>query len=311
MWYRGSLCPEDYTVGLICALPEELTAIRLALDDVHPEPPLTFEDETVYIFGSTAGHNVVVGWLPAGRYGNNSAAVTATKMRLNFKSIRFALLVGVGGGVPSPEADIRLADVIVSQPRLQNGSVIQYDLGKVRNMGAVERTGYLQPPPAFLLNATLKLQSDHSMGFKHYHDFLRAICNTHNCSRPISEMDILFEASSKHVGSTDCKQCLEECHVTHREPQLDYQPVVHYGTIASGNTLMRNGVARDKINSDLGGVLCFDMESAALMNIFPSLIIRGISDYADSHKDKKWQPYAAAAAAAYAKEPLSVIPHVD
>jgi hypothetical protein len=50
------------------------------------------------------------------------------------------------------------------------------------------------------------------------------------------------------------------------------------------------------------------MEAAGLMNDFPCLVIRGICDYADSHKNNTWQPYAAATAAAYAKEVLSVIP---
>ena len=43
------------------------------------------------------------------------------------------------------------------------------------------------------------------------------------------------------------------------------------------------------------------------MDNFPCLVIRGICDYADSHKNKQWQGYAAATAAAYAKELLSVI----
>jgi nucleoside phosphorylase len=46
------------------------------------------------------------------------------------------------------------------------------------------------------------------------------------------------------------------------------------------------------------------MEAAGLMNSFPCLVIRGICDYADSHKDDLWQRYAAATAAAYAKELL-------
>jgi hypothetical protein len=43
------------------------------------------------------------------------------------------------------------------------------------------------------------------------------------------------------------------------------------------------------------------------MNSFNCIAIRGVCDYADSHKHKKWQPYAAAVAAAYAKRLLSVI----
>lgn len=87
--------------------------------------------------------------------------------------------------------------------------------------------------------------------------------------------------------------------------------MVHYGTIASGNQVIKDGVTRDQLSSELGGVLCFEMEAAGLMNSFPCLVIRGICDYADSHKNKKWQPYAAATAAAYAKELLSVIPVAD
>jgi nucleoside phosphorylase len=64
---------------------------------------------------------------------------------------------------------------------------------------------------------------------------------------------------------------------------------------------MRDAAKRDKVSSEPGGVLCFKMEAAGLMNSFPCLVIRGICDYADSHKNKRWQAYAVATAAAYAK----------
>ena len=83
---------------------------------------------------------------------------------------------------------------------------------------------------------------------------------------------------------------------------------MHYGTIASGNQVMKSAVVRDKVSSKLSGVLCFEMEAAGLMNNFPCLVIRGICDYADSHKNNQWQAYAAGTAAAYAKELLSAIP---
>jgi hypothetical protein len=83
--------------------------------------------------------------------------------------------------------------------------------------------------------------------------------------------------------------------------------VVHYGTIASGNQVTRSATERDKVSAELGGVLCFEMEAAGLLHSFPCLVIRGICDYADSHKNKRWQPYAAATAAAYAKELLSIV----
>ena len=74
---------------------------------------------------------------------------------------------------------------------------------------------------------------------------------------------------------------------------------------------MKNMAERDRVSAELGGVLCFEMEAVGLMNSFPSLIIRGICDYADSLKNKRWQPYAASVAAAYAREVLSVIPPTD
>jgi hypothetical protein len=74
---------------------------------------------------------------------------------------------------------------------------------------------------------------------------------------------------------------------------------------------MKDGNTRDRLSSELSGVLCFEMEAAGLMNSFPCLVIRGICDYADSHKNKGWQPYAAAAAAAYGKTLLSIIPAAE
>jgi len=88
-------------------------------------------------------------------------------------------------------------------------------------------------------------------------------------------------------------------------------PRIHYGLIASGNSVIK---ATDKLHqlqqllAGSGEILCVEMEAAGLMNDFKCIVIRGISDYADSHKNDGWQPYAAAAAAAYAKELLSVIP---
>ena len=66
-----------------------------------------------------------------------------------------------------------------------------------------------------------------------------------------------------------------------------------------------------RVSAELGGVLCFEMEAAGLMNSFPCLVIRSICDYADSHKNKRWQPYATATAAACAKEVLLVIPPAE
>jgi nucleoside phosphorylase len=91
-----------------------------------------------------------------------------------------------------------------------------------------------------------------------------------------------------------------------REPRADNSPQVFYGTIGSGDLVMKNSDERDRLAAD-DKIICFEMEAAGLMNDFPCLVIRGISDYADSRKNDRWQPYAAATAAAYAKELLSAV----
>jgi len=70
---------------------------------------------------------------------------------------------------------------------------------------------------------------------------------------------------------------------------------------------MKDAVVRDTLAKEKG-VLCFEMEAAGLMNHFPCLVIRGICDYSDSHKNKEWQGYAAMTAAAYARDLLRRIP---
>src|SRR5262249_29848999 len=113
-----------------------------------------------------------------------------------------------------------------------------------------------------------------------------------------------------HAGGPTCEKCHKD-RILERTMRESEEIIVHFGTIASGNQVIKDGTTRDRLSSELGGVLCFEMEAAGLINIFPCLVIRGICDYADSHKNKRWQPYAAATAAVCAKEILSVIPEVE
>lgn len=106
----------------------------------------------------------------------------------------------------------------------------------------------------------------------------------------------------------DCRFC-DMTRVIRRRPR---NTAVHYGLVVSGNQVIKDAAFRDKLNKDLGGqVLCVEMEAAGLMNNFPCIIIRGICDYADSHKNHSWQEYAAAVAAAFAKELLEYVQPSD
>lgn len=300
------LSHEEYTVGWVCALPVELAAAQEMLDEVHEDHERNGNDENLYSLGSIAGHNVAIVCLPAGCIGNNPAAVVATQMKATFKGIRFGLMVGIGGGVPSAAADIRLGDVVVSQPDKTFGGVVQYDAGKATTSG-FERTGSLNAPPKVLLNAVAIVKANEFLGKTRMLEYMRKLeGTTPKFQRSKAGPDVLFDAGYDHEDGRTCEGCKTDHHKA-REPR-DEEVVSHYGTIASGNQVIKNATERDKVSAELGGVLCFEMEAAGLMNSFPCLVIRGICDYADSHKNKRWQPYAAGIAAAYAKDVLSVIP---
>jgi nucleoside phosphorylase len=299
------LTRKDYTVGWVCALPIELAAAQEMLDEEHQVLPQDANDSNIYTLGRMGEHYVVIACLPAGQMGNNSAASVAVQMKSSFDAIRFGLMVGIGGGVPSAEHDVRLGDVIVSQPFKEHGGVVLYDFGKTTPSGFV-RTGFLNAPPTILLNAVASLRAKHLRRRVDLLSHLSKLSSLPEFKRNNVGSDVLFEAMYRHVGGARCEQCNKE-KVKHRPPR-GQEIVVHYGTIASGNRVMRDAVIRDSVSSELGGVLCFEMEAAGLMNSFPCLVIRGICDYADSHKNKRWQAYAAGTAAACAKEILSVIP---
>jgi nucleoside phosphorylase len=298
---RRRLRCEDYNVGWVCALPIELAAAREMLDEEHQDLSQDLNDTNIYTLGRIGEHNVVLVCLPAGRIGNNCATAVTIEMKSKFTAIRFGLMVGIGGGVPSAESDVRLGDVVVSRPYMEHGGVIQYDFGKTTPSGFV-RTGYLNTPPTVLLNALAKLQSQHLRGRSNLAAYLPQRFAYDNV-----EPDILFESTYNHVGGPTCGRCSKD-RLVERTSHRTQEVMVHCGTIASGNQVIKDGVTRDILSSELGGVLCFEMEAAGLMNNFPCLVIRGICDYADSHKNKRWQPYAAATAAAFAKEFLSIIP---
>lgn len=115
---EAMLDPAGYTVGWICALLVEYTAAQEFLDEEHGKPSFVSPNDTNdYTLGKIGEHKVVIAVLPDGEYGTATAACVATNMLNSFPNIRIGLMVGIGGGVPSENHDIRLGDVVVSAPR--------------------------------------------------------------------------------------------------------------------------------------------------------------------------------------------------
>ncbi|KAK7398509.1 hypothetical protein QQX98_012117 [Neonectria punicea] len=319
--------PDSYTVAWIAALPIERAAAEAMLDEEHVAPTGFTRHQTdanVYTWGRVGEHNIVIASLPAGVYGTTSAAATASSLLASLPSIRVGLLVGIGGGIarPDEDRDIRLGDVVVSQPDGTTGGVCQYDLIKAKSGDKRERKGFLGRPPMVLLNALASIQADHERKDSKVSCFLQEMLEKNPKMGKRSKKnpgyahqgfdnDCLFNPSCDHVPGPDCRGC-DTADEVQRDPRDTTDPDIHYGIIASGNTLVKDAAARDRIVADVGeDCICFEMEAAGLMNHFPCLMIRGICDYADSHKNDRWQRYASATAAAYAKELLAYVPAAE
>ncbi|RAQ59883.1 hypothetical protein COH20_002364 [Aspergillus flavus] len=177
--------------------------------------------------------------------------------------------------------DIRLGDVVVSDPREGHGGVIHYDAGKFKDNGVFHITSHLNRPPSLLLLATQRLQSDHAYKVGQMGNYIRQICSelarlpalmAHQF--PGWERDRLFISSYEHAGEGDCSNCDRAYLVKRLDRELDL-PVIHYSLIASGSAVICSAQRRDQLR--------------------------------DEWDNKEWEPYAAITAAAYAKDLLRVI----
>ncbi|KAK4175394.1 hypothetical protein QBC36DRAFT_331536 [Triangularia setosa] len=308
----------EYTVGWICAITTESVAARAFLDEEYSGlEAVAQHDNNSYILGKIGCHNVVIAVLPDAEYGTTSAAAVARDMLHSFPNVRIGLMVGIGGGAPSLKHDIRLGDVVVSSPGGGKGGVFQYDFGKTIQNQTFQETAFLDQPPTVLRTAVSTLKGIHDMkGHQLVDDVemaLKKIKKRKKYRKPPPASDRLYRSGVIHPSHSP-ESCEIACGndeanllVRDKREEEDDDPAIHYGLIASGNQLMKDAHIRDKL-ADENGILCFEMEAAGLMNHFPCLVIRGICDYSDSHKNKDWQEYAAMMAAAYAKDLLRQIP---
>ncbi|KAJ5736326.1 uncharacterized protein N7483_001451 [Penicillium malachiteum] len=290
-----------------------MAAASVMLDKTHVPLPKRATDPNTYIFGEIKGHYLIIACLPKGIYGKVSATSVVAHTKSNFPNIRLGLMVGIGGGVPGTSNDIRLGDVVVAQPTGQYSGVIQNDYGKTIQGGHLELTGSLNKPPKFLLThissqeAIQMIKRDEKIS-----EILRDVLSQNSdmkdqFSPPDLRTDYLFCSSYHHVDkSKSCEMCDQE-QLVPRPSRETRTPRIHYGLIASGDQVMKDSETRDRLAKQ-HGILCFEMEAAGIVDELPTIVIRRICDYCDSHKKKEWQGYAALTAAAYTKSLLYSLP---
>ncbi|KAI1753132.1 hypothetical protein F4782DRAFT_539851 [Xylaria castorea] len=310
---------KDYTVGWVCARPKEQTAAIAMLDQRHADLPISglSNDHNTYTLGSIGSHDVAITCLPKGKIGTVSAAVVTTQMANAFPYIRFTLMVGIGGGISHK---VRLGDVVVGTPTDQYPGVMRWDLGKA--------TG--NNPPRLLLSAVSKLISEHDLGRSkmpaHVNDMVSKYpLLASKYLKSESLVDLRFNAKydhrkdkGKHTTPNDIKAHSAEEDEEDKEEEVEEEEEEAETCRYCDKTQVVNRQHRDmrvhydKIRQDLGGdVLCVETVAAGLMDDLPCIVIRGICDYADSHKNKAWEEHAAAMAAAYAKELLEYVPPIN
>jgi nucleoside phosphorylase len=226
---------------------------------------------------------------------------------MSFPNIKLALVVGICGVAPftlERNEEIVLGDVIMST------AVVQYDLGRQRpdQFRRKDTIADLLGRPSHELRALItKLQGFRSRRRLQANlvDHLGVLQNESELAikYPGTNLDSLFLPTYTHTGDgLTCDECgcNGETVTRDRLKSTNPQPMIHFGQVASGNTVMRSGEHRDDI-ARREGVIAFEMEGAGVWDSFPCVVIKGACDYADSHKNKSWQKYAAATAASCAK----------
>lgn len=331
------ICPyqpksrKDFHVAIICALPLEANATEALFDrfwdddgDQYGKAP---GDQNAYRTGTIGNHNVVLAYMPD--IGKSRAASVAANFRSSFQNIHIALIVGICGGVPTAaDGGIFLGDIIISD------EIVLYDFGRklpsgFRRKETLAGSAANDEVRAFLIK--LKSRKGREDLMKKTQSHLDALKNrTGDYCMPSQTIDRLFEPTyhHKHEDTSSCKKCRQKkhCQKAHEatckvlgcdlnrlviRPRISPPRLnIHFGRMASGDTVMKSGEDRDKISQE-ENVIGFEMEGAGAWGNLPCLVIKGVCDYADSHKDKKWQTYTAGAAAACMKSLLEQWPTVD
>lgn len=305
------LDPNLYTIAWIAPLEIEARAAACMLDREHVGRfPTQRGDDYIYQAGEICGHNVVIATLPAGQeYGTGSAAALASQVKKFFPNFWFGLLVGVAAGLPrlmgpSPR-DIRLGDILVALPEGDSDGLIAYDLGKETGSDGFQllKGGHVLAVTEPLVRAaigSIKMRAPNDVSLiLPYYDTIK---NKEHDSSGGTFTDPGQDADRLYGDDESGKSTIQE-----RKPRPDERRTrIWYGPIGSGDKLMKNVLKRNELR-DRYNIIGLEMEAAGMMNRLPVGVIRGVCDYGDEHKNKAWQPYAAAMAAAYAKAVLAQI----
>ena len=265
--------------------------------------------------------------------GTRSAASATAQLRASYINLRLVVLTGICGGIPlSRGPEMLLGDVVISKEIVGYGS---------RNYGVPlpptpELQSFLRVYETRPGLSRLKEQS------AYYLRELQVRATTEKYRYPGAATDVLFQPQyrHRHHAPGQCRQCADlkarpcvdsrrmdcddlqcdrRCAVPRRRVARKQQleragdiaaaqtPDIFIGRIASGNSVMKSDMHRDDL-ARTSGAIALEMEAMGMWDAVPTIVVKGVCDYADSHKNKRWQDFAAATAAAVTKSLIQDYP---
>ncbi|MCJ1324005.1 hypothetical protein MMC10_000667 [Thelotrema lepadinum] len=310
---------EDFSVLWLCALAEsELPAAIAMLDEEYDLKDISLPewDSNTYVFGSVHGHDVVIACMPLNQPGLVSTATFLAPIQSSFPNLKTHLFVGIAGGIPRylPVAqnakDVYLGDVVLGVGAWAGlPAVLPVDYRRYEGTEQINLLGQCNQPDNHLLQAVNLFMANIDDSYRTCQDALtRMGSSTSAFTYPGLDQDRLYASDHLHRGEphTNCTSCGFEGLARNNlsDERGKYKFKVHKGSIASANSILEDAKMRDEIQKHWQGVLCYDMEAAAVAYQLRPLVVRGIVDYCDSHRSNKFIGYAAATAASVAKQIL-------
>ncbi|KAH1523424.1 hypothetical protein KXX21_009246 [Aspergillus fumigatus] len=275
------LATEAYTVAWFAPLHFEASAAILMLDEHHQSPLPNEGQRLCYRFGRMGRTNVAIAFFPAGEIGIGVAGYMASEIQRDLRNIKTGILVGIGAGIPRYGRDMRLGDVVVASPTDNNSGVLGFDMVKIEPEQIVLKQ-WQNAPDRHIRSAMTNLRAS-------------------------PETTARFMSNLNRFRSTSFPQCpVPPPNVTCGSFTQRREPLIHYGCILSGNSVIKSAEIRNQLAREYDA-LAIEMEAAGMMNTLPVAVVRGISDWADAEKNDVWQEYAAATAAAVAKDLLACL----
>jgi nucleoside phosphorylase len=305
-----------YTIAWFCVTQEEAALARACLDHLHEPPDFSGPSDGYYTYGEIQGHHgihniVIIKSAGSGKVAMGTASAKGP-LEASFPNLRLAFVVGIAAGLPTgnPPKDIYKGDVVVATPLHGHDAVIEYDYAELHDDYSFQPKHHTDKTALQLRNCFDRWHENFLDDDTTSHDILKSLIERNQSFRaPEPHEDVLFLPENVHVNPStsvrDCAGCRESYQDRRLRPTQHaggcYPLNVHRGQVLTGSSLIKSADARERIFQSFPEALCVDMESAVLMDTWHPLIVRGISDYGDSHYDWKWTQYASATASAVAK----------